>query len=402
MNKTDNMTIRQQKERAGGIDIHKDKTVVCFYIAGTTEEVKEYGTFTQDLEQIRDDFLRHNIREVIIESTGIYWIALCTVLTLARIEVTVVNPKFIKNMPKEKTDRKDAKWLCKLLVNGMVRKSFVASEEQRAFRDLCRMRSKYTNHITQAGNRMVKTLERRNIKLKSVASNTKSKSIKEIIAALAHGETDVDKLVKLCRGKLKKKEPEMRKALHGVLTPHDRLMMQDLLNDTAHYEQQIEKLNQRIKQHTDKVNEELINNIRVVSGVGAQSVEVLLAEVGSNVDVFPSEDHLAAWVGLAPGNRETGGKALPTGRRDGNVYLRTIMIQVAWAAVRTKNSYWRAMYYHLSKRINKGKAIIAVARKLIRLIYKIIKGTKTYTEYGADYFVQQLQQRYTKRRTQQA
>ena len=402
MNKTDNMSIRQQKVRAGGIDIHKDKTVVCFYIAGIKEEVKEYGTFTEDLEKIRDDLLNQNIREVIIESTGIYWIALCTVLTLSKIEVTVVNPKFIKNMPKEKTDRKDARWLCKLLVNGLVRNSFVASEEQRAFRELCRMRSKYTNHITQAGNRMVKTLERRNIKLKSVASNTKSKSIKEIIAALAHGETDVEKLLKLCRGKLKKKEPEMRKALHGVLTPHDRLMMQDLLNDIAHFEKQIQGLNERIKQHTDKVNEELIKNIRVVSGIGAQSVEVLLAEVGSNVNAFENEDKLAAWVGLAPGNKESAGKAHYAGRRDGNVYLRTIMIQVAWAAVRTKNSYWRAMYYHLSKRINKGKAIIAVARKLIRLIYKIIKGTKTYTEYGADYFVQQLQERYAKRRTQQA
>ena len=264
------------------------------------------------------------------------------------------------------------------------------------------MRSKYRNHITQSGNRIVKNLERRNIKLKSVASNMNSKSIKAIVAALAAGETDVDKLVLLCRGKLKKKEPEMRKALHGVLTAHDRLMMQDLLNDIAHYEKQIALLNERIKQHTDKVNEELIKNIRVISGVGAQSVEVLLSEIGSNVDAFANEDKLAAWVGLAPGNKESAGKAHYAGRRDGNVYLRTIMVQVSWAAVRTKNSYWRAMYYHLSKRINKGKAIIAIARKLIRLIYKIIKGTKTYTEYGADYFMQQLQERYIKRRTQQA
>jgi transposase len=402
MNKTDNMTIKVQKERAGGIDIHTKKAVVCSYIAGKKEEVKDYGTFTEDLEQIRDDLLSHNIRDVIIESTGIYWIALCSVLTLGGIHVTVVNPKFIKNMPKEKTDKKDAKWLCKLLVNGMVRNSFVASEEQRSFRDLCRQRSKYTNHITQAGNRIIKNLERRNIKLKSVASNTKSKSVKAIIAALAQGETDVDKLVLLCKGKLKKKEPEMRKALHGVLTTHDRLMIQDLLNDIAHYEKQVETINERIKEHTDKVSEELIKNLRVVAGVGAVATEVLLAEVGSNVEPFPSEDHLAAWVGLAPGNAETGGKAKPIRTRDGNKYLRTVMIQVAWAAVRTKNSYWRSLYYHLSKRINKGKAIIAVARKLIRIIYKIIKGTKTYTEYGGDYFVQHLQERYAKRRTLQA
>ncbi len=185
------MSIVQQKERAGGIDIHKKKAVVCFYIADKMEEVKDYGTFTCDLEQIRDDLLRHQIKEVIIESTGIYWIALCSVLTLGGIHVTVVNPKFIKNMPKEKTDKKDARWLCKLLVNGLVRNSFVASEEQRAFRDLCRMRTRYRNHITQSTNRIVKNLERRNIKLKSVVSNMHTKSAMDIVAAIAKGETDI-------------------------------------------------------------------------------------------------------------------------------------------------------------------------------------------------------------------
>ena len=115
------MSIVQQRERAGGIDIHKNKAVVCLCIAKEKEEVKEYGIFTKDLEQIRDDLLADHIREVIIESTGIYWISLCNILTLGGIHVTVVNPQFIKNMPKEKTDKKDARWLCKLLVNGLVR-----------------------------------------------------------------------------------------------------------------------------------------------------------------------------------------------------------------------------------------------------------------------------------------
>lgn len=396
------MSIVQQKERAGGIDIHKNKAVVCFYIADKMEEVKDYGTFTIDLEQIRDDLLMHNIHEVIIESTGIYWIALCSVLTLGGIHVTVVNPKFIKNMPKEKTDKKDARWLCKLLVNGLVRNSFVANEEQRAFRDLCRMRTRYRNHITQSTNRIVKNLERRNIKLKSVVSNMQTKSAMDIVKAIAQGETDIEKLLLLCRTKLKKKKDQMRKALQGVLTEHDRMVLQQYLNDIAHYQKQTDAIDAQIKEHTNKVQQELVNKLQQVPGIGPQSTEIILAEIGNNVDAFSNEDKLAAWVGLAPGNKESGGKAYYAGRRDGNVYLRTAMLQVAWSAVRTKNTYWRALYYHLTRRLHSSKAIVAIARKLIRVVYKVIKGTKTYTEYGGDYFMQHLQERLQKRKTQQA
>ena len=396
------MSIVQQKERAGGIDIHKNKAVVCYYISDELEEVKEYGTFTCDLEQIRDDLLYHQIKEVIIESTGIYWIALCSVLTLGGIHVTVVNPKFIKNMPKEKTDKKDSRWLCKLLVNGLVRNSFVASEEQRAFRDLCRMRTRYRNHITQSTNRIVKNLERRNIKLKSVVSNMNTLSAQAIVKAIAAGETDIEKLVALCKTKLKKKKEQMRKALQGVLTVHDRMVLQQYLDDIAHYQKQTDAIDAQIKKHTDQVEQELVISLQQVPGIGPQSTEIILAEIGDNVASFSTEDKLAAWVGLAPGNKESGGKSYYAGRRDGNVYLRTAMLQVAWSAVRTKNTYWRALYYHFTRRLHSSKAIVAIARKLIRVIYKIIKGTKTYTEYGADYFMQHLQERIQRRKTQGA
>lgn len=398
MNQTDSMNIRPQLERAAGIDIHKSKATVCIYISKEKEEVKDYGTYTEDLEQIRDDLLSQDIRQVVMESTGIYWIALCSVLTLAGIHVTVVNPRFIKNMPKEKTDKKDARWLCKLLVNGLVRNSFVVSDDQRAFRDLCRMRSKYRNHITQSQNRIVKNLERRNIKLRSVVSNMDTVSAMEIVAAIAAGETDIEKLVSLCRTKLRKKKKEMRLALHGIITAHDRMMLQRLLDDIAHFRKQIKNIEEQIKTHTEKVNEQLIINLREIKGIGEQSTQVILAEIGDNVKTFATPDKLAAWVGVAPGNKESAGKSYYSGTRKGNVFLRTVMIQVAWAAVRTKNSYWRALYYHLTRRMPMKKAIVVIARKLVRLIYKVINGTKTYVEYGADYFLQHLQERLAQKR----
>jgi transposase len=223
----------------------------------------------------------------------------------------------------------------------------------------------------------------------------------DIVSALARGETDIEKMLLLCRTKLKKKEADMRKALHGVLTPHDRMMLQRLLDDIAHYQKQIDGIDAQIKQHTSKVNEQLIENLKEIRGIGEQSTEIILAEIGDNVNQFDNEDKLAAWAGLAPGNKESAGKNYYAGRREGNVYLRTALLQVAWAAVRCKNSYWRMLYYHLTRRMHSSKAIVAVARKLLRLIYKVIKGTRTYTEYGGDYFMQRLQERLQKKRETQ-
>ena len=393
MDTKDTMQINLQLERAAGIDVHQRKIVICYYQRGQPETIREYETYTCDLEKIRDDLKSMNIQDVIMESTGIYWISLCSILSTSGVHVRVVNPRFVKNMPKEKTDKKDAKWLCKLLVNGLVRNSFIASEEQRAFRDLCRQRSKYSQHITQSRNRILKNLERRNIKLRSVVSNMNTKSATDIITAIAWGESDIEKLVLLCKGKLKKKQDQMRKALVGVIAEHDRDMLKTLLSDIAHYQTQIKKIEEKIHQHTDKVNKELIENLQEIKGVGQTSTEIILAEVGNNVAAFSTPDKLAAWVGFAPGNKESAGKSHYSSTRQGNVYLRTALVQVAWGAIRTKNSYWRALFAHLIKRMPAKKAVIVIARKLTKVIYKVIKGTMAYIEYGADYFIEKIIQR---------
>jgi transposase len=399
MDKTDTMNIHPQLMHACGIDVHKDKVSVCFYISKELEEVKDYGTFTEDLHKIRDAMLAHQIKDAIMESTGVYWIALYCVLTQAGIRVRVVNAKFVKNMPKEKTDKKDAKWLCKLLVNMMVRASFVVNEQQRSFRDLCRMRMKYSHNITQSHNRILKNLERRNIKLRSVASNMDTKVVANIVNALANGEEDVEKLVSFCKGKMKKKKDQMRKALQGVITSHDRMMLRQLLDDLAHYRKQIAALEQEIAKHTAQMNPELIAALQEVKGIGPVSTEIILAEVGDNVSAFESCEKLAAWVGLAPGQNDSADKKKTVRTREGNKHIRTTMLQVAWAAVRTKNSYWRALYYHLCKRMIRKKAIVVIARKLIRIIYKIINGQmKQYQEYGDQYFIQRMQERLAQKR----
>ena len=392
------MEIKPQLDSAAGIDLHQEKLSCCFFVKDKLFEVKDYGTFTEDLQLLKDDCLRHKIPEVIMESTGVYWIPLCAILTDAGIKVHVVNGKFVKNMPKEKTDKKDAKWLCKLLVNGQIRDSFIAPVEQQAFRDLCRNRKKYTNHITQTRNRMSKVLDRRNIKLANVMSNLHTKTAVSIIKALSQGETDIEKLVSLACGKLKFKKEELRKALQGVLTPHDRNMLKMYLNDIAHFEQNIAMIEEEIKKHVDRVNPQLVKNLDAIAGVGKESVEIVLAEIGDNVDAWENADKLAAWTGTAPGNNETANKQKNAGRRSGNKFLLTSLVQIAWAAVRTKNSYWQALYWHLRKRLIEQKAIMVIARKLIKIIYKVIKGTMTYKDYGREYFLVHIQEKLVQKR----
>ena len=334
----DSMMIKPQLTHAAGLDIHKNKIVVCYYVAAQTQQTKEYGTFTKDLEQIRTDMLGFNIKDCLMESTGVYWIALSSVLLSAGINVRVANARAVKALPKEKTDRKDAAWLCKILVNNLVKNSYIAGDDQRTFRELCRQRSRYTHQQAQARNRIANILERRNFKIRSVVSNLHTKTAHDIIAALADGETDSEKLVALCRGQLKKKKDEMRLAVHGVLMADDRFLLKSLLKDIVHFQNQIDELQKQIREHTDKISEELITNLREVKGIGNQTIEVILSEIGDNVNPFATADHLAAWTGLAPGNHESGDKAKPSSVRDGNKYLRTALVTVAWAAVRTKNS----------------------------------------------------------------
>jgi transposase len=398
MERNDSMIIKPQLTRAAGLDIHKKKIVVCYYVAGERQEIKEYGTFTEDLEKIPSDMLGYGIRDALMESTGVYWIALASLLLSRGIRVRLVNARAVKALPKEKTDKKDSVWLCRILVNGTVKHSFIVGDEQRTFRELCRQRTKYSQHLTQSRNRIAKLLERRNIKMRSVMSNLNTKTAHDILTALANGETDLDVLVALCRGRLKSKKELMRKALHGVITADDRFILKRLLSDIEHFNEQIREIEKQIAVHTDKINDDLINGLKEVKGIGQQSAEIILAEIGDNVKPFATPEHLTAWTGLAPGNHQTSDTVKSVGTREGNKHLRTALITVAWSAVRTKNSYWRALFAHLNKRMNHNKAIVVVARKLLKIIYKIIKGVYSYSEYGADLFIQRLQERLEQKR----
>lgn len=389
--KTPNYEVKilPQLVKACGLDMHKDK-IVAFISnnSGTEQILQEFGTYTEDLHKIIDFLKRHGVKDCLMESTGVYWISLYHLLIEAGINAVVANPLHIKQMPKRKTDKKDASWLCMLLLNGLQKGvSFIPDPTQYQLRQYCRQRLLYTQQRSKCLNRIIKLLEQSNIKIRSVVSNIRTQSSMSIIRLLAAGETDIKRMQECCKGKLKEKIALMGKALQGYLSNSTRELIQMLLADVDHNSRQIHALEIKIKQLTDQYYQHEVALLQDISGVGRQSAEIIVSEIGINMNRFETADHLAAWCGVAPGNHNTADKNKPVGIRKGNPYLRTALVAVAWGAVKTKNSYWKCLFEKLRKRMAAQKAIICIARRLLKVIYKTIKTKVPYVEGGHELFL---------------
>jgi transposase len=380
--------ILPQIDKACGLDMHKDKIVLFISDKeGKQQVLQEFGAFTKDLYAIRDLVLQYEVKHAVMESTGVYWMSLYYILTKAGIDVVIANPAQVKQIPKRKTDRKDAKWLCTLLLNGLIRPSFIADGIQLSLRQYCRSRLGYTQMQSRTYNRIIKIIETNNIKIRSAISNLHTITAMEIIRLLAAGETDIEKMIKCVKGRARKKIPLMRLALQGTLQSHDLLTMQMLLSDIDHNQKQIDRLDKLIDQIIEQHYAQVVQCLDNISGIGIQSAQIIVSEMGDNMRRFPSSDHLTAWCGVAPGNNESAGKRKSTATKKGNKYLRMAIIAAAWGAVRTKDSYWRGLFEHLKKRMKAMKAIVVIARKLLKVVYKTIDNKMVYTEKGIDHFL---------------
>lgn len=322
-----------------------------------------------------------------MESTGIYWMSLYFILTEAGINVTVANPVHIKQIPKRKTDRKDARWLCTLLLHGFVRASFMPDNDQRILRDYCRSRLFYTWQQTKTQNRLLKILESNNIKLRSVISTIHTKTAMDIIRLLARGVTDKEVLLNCSRGQIKQKRERLTMALEGTLQEHHLIQLQMLLQDYDHVQKQINRLETSIDNIISEHYAQAVECLDSISGIAVKSAQIILSEAGKDMTRFPTADHFTAWCGIAPGNNESAGKRKSTGVKKGNTYLRTAMVSAAWAAIRMKDSYWHALFDKLRKRMKAQKAIMAVARRLLKVVYKTLETLTLYKEKGIAHFV---------------
>jgi transposase len=345
---------------------------------------RTFGTSTRQLLELGDWLRGYGVSHVAMESTGVYWKpvynlleGLCTVL--------VVNAQHIKAVPGRKTDVHDCQWLARLLQLGLLQGSFIPSLELRQLRDLTRERVRLVQEHTRLANRLQKVLEDANIKLASVATDVLGKSGREMLRALIGGVTDVEQLAQLARGRMRDKLGELRLALEGRVTDHHRYLLARLLAQLEFVEGEIAAFEEEIGKHLDPF-QEAVELVQTIPGFKGTNADSLLAEIGPNMEQFPSAGHLASWARICPGNAESAGKRKSGKTGKGNPWVRRILVQAAWAAVRTKGSYFRALYHRLAGRRGKKRAIIAVAHSLLVVVYQVLKQHCPYHELGENYF----------------
>jgi transposase len=386
-----------------GLDVHKESVeadVRRIKVDGSRHhETRHWGTMTRDLLAMSDWMAAHGVTHVAMESTGVYWKPIYNILE-SRFTVLLVNARHLKQVPGRKSDVRDCQWIAQLLQHGLLKGSFIPPRPQRELRDLTRHRTQLVEEKTRTANRIHKVLEDANIKLASVAGDILGVSGRAMLTALMEGEKDPVKLADFAQRKLRGKIPELEKALQGHLTEHHRFLLRLLWKQLAQQEELIAELDAKIGEQT-RPFAEVIERLDTVPGVDRRVAEVVVAEVGTDMTPFPSDQHLASWAGMCPGNEESAGKRKRRRITPGNRWLKRTLAQAAWAASHTKNTYLASQYRRLAGRRGKKRALIAVGHSILVIFYHMLKEGTTYADLGGDFLdrlePERLKRYYTKR-----
>ena len=375
-----------------GLDVHKESVSACVIFPGKDGadqyDIKEFGTFTDDLQRLRSWLLEHECFVVAMESTGIYWRPVHNVLEDV-VDVVLVNARDIKNVPGRKTDIGDSKWLAGLLRHGLLRGSFIPSKTVREWRDLTRLRKKYVQTVGDYKKRTHKLFESANIKIDSVVSDlfgVTGRNLMNLLVSDGRRLTLLD--IEGCvRGKLKGKEKELYRSIQGFFCDHHRFILKRLLKTVAMLEEEIAGLDHQIRRLMEN-QKDLLDRMKKAAGISDVSSCDILAELGPDLSRFRAGAALASWSGLCPGNNESAGKRKSGRSPVRKHHLKTIMIEVAWAAIKKKGSYFKDKYYRLKARRGAKKAIVAIAHRILLGIYHVIKHGVEFRDLGADYLTQ--------------
>ena len=384
--------------RCAGLDVHAKTVVACVRIAAharVTYEHRTVSTTTRGLLELSDWLSAHAVTHIAMEATGVYWKPVWHVLE-DHFTLVLANAMHIRNIPGRKSDKNDAQWIADLLAMGLIRSSFVPLAPVQELRDLTRTRKQLVREITRHTQRIQKTLEDANIKLTEAISDIVGTSGRAVVRALIAGETDPERLAALTTGRLKASPAQLVDVLHGRVTSHHRFMLKLHLT-------QIEALEAAVADMEARISDALtpfraaVTRLTTMPGLRETAAAVILAEIGDDMSKFPSAGHLLSWAGLCPRLDESAGKRRSTRTRTGAPWLKTTLVQVAWAAARKKDSYFHAQFLRLKSRRGPKKAIVAVAASMLTDVYHMLRDGVEFHDLGDQYFVQHEKTRVAKR-----
>lgn len=382
--------MRVEYERCCGIDVHKETVVACVIVPddhGTpVKATRTFSTMTGDLQALGRWLTAQGCTHVVMESTGVYWKPVYNLLE-SGFELLVVNPTSIKKLRGPKTDVADAEWLADLLRHGLVQGSFIPSAEQRALRDLTRYRTQLLDERTREVNRVQKVLEDANLKLACVATDIMGVSGRAILKELLAGEGDPAVLAELAKGRLRNKREELTQALTGVVQPQHRFLLVQHLSHIDYLDDQIAQLDTEIAERM-RPFEAALARWEQLPGIQTRNAQVIVAELGADLQQFPDAEHCASWAAICPGNNESASKRRSGKTAKGNRWLKRALTEAAHGAARTKKSYYAALYQRLAGRRGKKRAIIAVAHSLLVTGYHLVTRQVDYQDLGREYFDQ--------------
>lgn len=381
MNRSDFMEVFIEK--CAGLDVHSETIVACV-IKGNHEdemyiETETFPTLTKDLFRLLKWLEGHEVTHIAMESTGVYWKPVFNILE-DFFDITLANAQRIKNVPGRKTDVSDAEWIAKLLRHGLIEKSFVPPVNIRELRDLTRLRKKWISHLVSEKNRIQKVLECSNVKLSTVISDVFGVSGRKLLNRLIEqgyvDETDVEKDI---HGKLIPKKQWITDSLFGTINEHQIFLIRQSWQHIQYLETLISEIEKRVDQLLQNYQEEL-QLLITIPGISKDTAAVIIAEIGVEMEQFPTSQHLASWAGVSPGNHESAGKRKSTRTVKGNPHIKSAMCEAAWAVSRSRNRWLANKYWSLAARRGKKKALVAISHRMLRVIYSMLLNKEPYKE----------------------
>jgi transposase len=374
-------------ERCAALDVHKDTVVACVRIAtgrSAQRELKTFATTTSGLLELHDWLGQHQVTHVAMEATGVYWKPVWHLLEDS-FALILANASHIKAVPGRKTDVNDATWIADLLAHGLIRPSFVPPTPIQELRDLTRARKQLVHERTRYVQRIQKVLEDANLKIASYITDLLGKSGRAVLDALVEGYSSPEVLVSLTSGRLKASRAELLEAPRGRVTKHHRFMLKVHLRQIDQLDSSVEPLEAQARAAIEPFRRG-VEQLKAIPGISDTAAHVLLAEIGTDMSVFPSSSHLLSWAGMCPRSDESAGKRRSTRLRHGAPWLKATLVQIAWPATRRKDSYFRALFHRLKARRGPKKAIVAVAASILTTVYHLLRDGTVYQDLGTGHF----------------